>query len=157
MRILVDADAFPGAVATILYRAVERCQVPCLFVTNKLLRLPPSPLLTLERVAAGANVADDRIVALVTPGDLVITADIPLASRVVDRGGTALDPRGELYTAVNVKQRLAMRDLLDSLRSEGSIGGGPAGFSERHVQAFANQLDRHLARQARPPRPPPAG
>ena len=116
------------------------------FVANQPLRTPPSSFLDTVIVPAGANVADQRIVELLVPGDLVITADIPLAANVVAAGGTALDPRGQLHTAANVGERLAARNLLDELRGGGLITGGPSNFSPRDRQAFANQLDRWLTK-----------
>lgn len=144
MRIWVDADACPGDVKELLIRSATRRQAPVTFVANQPIRLPKSPLVDTLLVPSGANVADQRIVELLDAGDLVITADIPLAAQVVEKGGTALNPRGELYTAQNVGARLAMRNLLDELRGGGEITGGPAGYSARDRQAFANQLDRWL-------------
>ena len=115
-------------------------------VANQPLRTPASPFINSVRVGEGTNVADRYIVGVVAPGDLVITADIPLAGDVVAKGGQALDPRGELYTEANVGQRLASRNLLDGLRGEGLIVGGPANFGTRERQAFANQLDRWLTK-----------
>ena len=146
MQILVDADAFPGVIVDILYRAVERVCVPLILVSNKHLRIPQSPYISTIMVSAGFDVADDRIVAMVQQGDLVITADIPLADRVVEKGGYAIDPRGELYTESNVKHRLAMRNLMNELRSGGIITGGPSSFGRKDVQSFACQLDRFLTK-----------
>ncbi|HEY3963561.1 MAG TPA: YaiI/YqxD family protein [Planctomycetaceae bacterium] len=146
MPIWVDADACPREIKEILYRAAERRKIKVTFVANQLLRVPPSPFIESLRVAHGMNIADRRIVELVTPGDLVVTADIPLAADVVAKGGQALDPRGELYTEANVGGRLAVRNLLDELRGGGEITGGPSNFSTRDRQAFANQLDRWLAK-----------
>jgi hypothetical protein len=146
MPIWVDADACPREIKEILYRAAERRKIKVTFVANQLLRVPPSPFIESLRVADGMNIADRRIVELVTPGDLVVTADIPLAADVVAKGGQALDPRGELYTEANVGGRLAVRNLMDELRGGGEITGGPSNFSPRERQAFANQLDRWLAK-----------
>lgn len=146
MKILVDADAFPNAVKDILLRAIERLHIPLIMVANQPVRLPRSDLLTLVLVEGGFDVADDRIVELVESCDLVVTADIPLADRVVTKGATAIDPRGTLYTEDNVKERLATRDLMQQLREGGMIGGGPAEFSKKDVQAFARQLDRFLTK-----------
>jgi hypothetical protein len=146
MQIWVDADGCPGEIKDFLYRAAKKRKVLVTLVANQPLRTPVSPLITSVRVGEGTNVADRYIVDVVAPGDLVITADIPLAADVVAKGGQALDPRGELYTEENVGQRLASRNLLDGLRGEGLITGGPANFGARNRQAFANQLDRWLAK-----------
>ncbi|MBF8275276.1 MAG: hypothetical protein HW390_349 [Candidatus Brocadiaceae bacterium] len=146
MQILVDADAFPGVIVDILYRAVERVRVPLILVSNKHIKTPRSLYISTITVSAGFDVADDRIVAMVQQGDLVITADIPLADRVVDKGGYAIDPRGELYTESNVKHRLAMRNLLNELRNGGIITGGPSSFGRKDAQSFACQLDRFLTK-----------
>jgi hypothetical protein len=144
MQIWVDADGCPGEIKDLLYRAAKRCKVLVTLVANQPLGTPASPFITSVRVGEGTNVADHYIVGVVAPGDLVITADIPLAADVVAKGAQALDPRGELYTEENVGQRLAARNLLDGLRGEGLITGGPANFGPRNRQAFANQLDRWL-------------
>ncbi len=144
MQIWVDADACPGAVKELLFHAANRTETKVTLVANQLMRTPRSEFIDSLLVAPGMNVADRRIVELVEPGDLVITADIPLAAEVVAGGGQALDPRGELYTDANVGQRVAVRNLLDELRGGGLITGGPANFSAKDRQAFANQLDRWL-------------
>ena len=144
MQIWVDADACPGEIKELLFRAAKRTKIRVTLVANQPMRTPPSEHITSLLVSGGMNVADRRIVELVQPGDLVITADIPLAAAVVDKGGQALDPRGELYTHANVGQRLAVRNLLDELRGGGQITGGPANFNAKDRQAFANQLDRWL-------------
>jgi len=144
VQIWVDADACPGEVKQLLYRAAERREVKVTLVANQRMRTPRSEFIDSVIVSAGMNVADRRIVELVEPGDLVITADIPLAAEVVAGGGQALDPRGELYTDANIGERLALRNLLDELRGGGQISGGPANFSGKDRQAFANQLDRWL-------------
>ena len=146
MQIWVDADACPGEIKALLYRAAERRQIRVTLVANQPQRTPPSQFIDSVLVPSGMNVADRRIVELVAPGDLVITADIPLAADVVAKGGQALDPRGELYTAANVGERLAVRNLIDELRSAGLMNGGPSNFGARDKQAFANQLDRWLTR-----------
>lgn len=146
MQIWVDADACPAAVKELLYRAATRRQVKLTLVANQVLNPPKSPFIDTLLVPLGANVADRRIVELVAPDDLVITADVPLAADVVAKGALALNPRGELYTHANVGERLASRDLLDRLRGEGHVLGGPANFSPRDRQEFANQLDRWLTR-----------
>jgi uncharacterized protein YaiI (UPF0178 family) len=147
MRIWVDADACPGVVKEILFRAAERVGVELTLVANKPLRTPPSALIRSVRVPAGFDVADRRIAQLARPGDLVVTADVPLAAEVVEKGCLALNPRGELYTKENVGEHLAMRNLLDELRNGGLVTGGPAAYGKRDRQAFANQLDRLLAGQ----------
>ncbi|MBI3771913.1 MAG: YaiI/YqxD family protein [Gammaproteobacteria bacterium] len=144
MRIWVDADACPGVIKDILYRAAERTQVQLILVANQPLRTPPSQFIKTLQVASGFDVADDEIVSQVGAGDLVITADIPLAAAVIKRGGHALNPRGELYTEDTIKQRLAMRNLMDELRGSGIHTGGPSVLSQRDRQAFANQLDSFL-------------
>jgi hypothetical protein len=144
MQIWVDADACPGEIKELLYRAAKRTQTKVTLVANQALRTPPSEFIDSLLVPSGMNVADRRIVELVQPGDLVVTADIPLAAEVVAKGGQALDPRGELYTEANVGERLAVRNLFDGLRGGGQITGGPANFTAKHRQAFANQLDRWL-------------
>ncbi|MDD5099734.1 MAG: YaiI/YqxD family protein [Syntrophales bacterium] len=144
MQIYVDADGFPRAAKEILIRAALRLRVPVVFVANKPVRREPSPLISSLLVPGGPDIADDRIAELVGPGDLVITADIPLADRVVSKGAFALNPRGKLYTEENVKDRLAVRDLLSELRDGGLITGGPPTFGKKDCQAFADQLDRFL-------------
>lgn len=144
MKIWVDADACPGEIKELLFRAANRTQIQVTLVANQPLRTPRSQFVDSLLVPAGMNVADQRIVELVKPGDLVITADIPLAADVVAHGGQALNPRGELYTEDNIGERHAVRNLLDELRGGGQITGGPANFSAKDKQAFANQLDRWL-------------
>ncbi len=146
MKILVDADAFPKDIQEIVFRAVERVRISMILVSNKRVKHPKSELISRIMVGEGPDVADDKIVELVHDGDLVITADIPLASRVIDKGAFAIDPRGELYTKSNVKHRLAMRDLMKELRQEGEITGGPSAFSRRNVQSFANEFDKFLTK-----------
>jgi hypothetical protein len=147
MRIFVDADAFPNVVRDVLLRASTRLDVPLCFVANKPLRGGGSANISVIQVPAGPDVADDRIVELVESGDLVITADIPLADRVIAKGASALDPRGKVYTQDNIKNSLAMRDLFKELRDLGMLEGGPATFGKMNRQAFANQLDRILTMQ----------
>lgn len=144
MQIWVDADACPVAVKELLYRAAERRKVKVTLVANQPLRVPRSEMVASELAPGGLDAVDQRIVELVEPGDLVISADIPLAAKVVEKGGEVLDPRGELYTEQNIGERLAVRNLLDELRSTGEVTGGPAGFQQKDRQAFANQLDRWL-------------
>ena len=147
MQIFVDADAFPNGIRDILMKASLRLNIPLIFVANKPLRLENQANLSLIIVEEGPDIADDRIAGLVQTGDLVITADIPLADRVVAKKAYAMNPRGTLYTEHNIKDRLGMRDLLSGLRDNGMITGGPAVFSKKDRQAFANQLDRFLVRQ----------
>jgi len=145
MRIWVDADACPNVIKDILFRAAERARIILTLVANQPIRIPPSQYIKALQVPVGFDVADDRIVELTEAGDLVVTADIPLAAGVIDKGAHALDPRGETYTKDNIKERLAMRKLMDELRSSGIETGGPAVFSHADRQAFANKLDRFLA------------
>jgi uncharacterized protein len=144
MQILVDADATPAAVKEILFRAAERRKIPLILVANQRMRVPDSVYISSVVVPGGFDEADHEIAARTRPGDLAITADIPLADRVVSAGGLALNPRGELYSEANIKEKLAIRDLVSTLRSGGLATGGPAAFSARDKQAFANQLDRLL-------------
>jgi uncharacterized protein YaiI (UPF0178 family) len=143
--IWVDADACPNAIKAIVFRAAERVPIPVKLVANQAIEVPRSRYISLVRVAAGFDVADNHIAQHVEAGDLVITADIPLAAEVVDRGGLALDPRGELYTRENIRQRLNMRDFMDTLRGSGVDTGGPPPFTQADRQSFANQLDCWLA------------
>jgi uncharacterized protein YaiI (UPF0178 family) len=145
MQIWVDADACPRAAKEIHYRAAERVRVLLTLVANKPLRVPRSPYIQAIQVAGGFDVADDAIAARVQEGDLVITADIPLAAAVVRKGACALDPRGTLYTRDNVGEMLAMRNLMDELRSSGQVTGGPPKFDYSDRMAFAGRLDRYLA------------
>lgn len=145
MTIWVDADACPRVIKEILYRAAERVQVELVLVANRPLHTPRSRFIRSTKVGAGFDVADRHIADSVQPGDLVITADIPLAADVVDKDAIALNPRGELYNEDNIKERLAMRDLMNQLRSTGMETGGPPEFSKKDRMAFANALDRVLA------------
>jgi len=147
MTIWVDADACPGVVKEILFRAAERTETELVLVANQPMRTPPSKHIRSVQVASGFDVADNEIVQRLQPGDLVITADIPLAAEVIEAGGLALSPRGEAFTKDNIKGRLNIRDFLDTMRSSGIQTGGPATFNQSDRQAFANQLDRWLARQ----------
>jgi uncharacterized protein YaiI (UPF0178 family) len=144
-RIWVDADACPKPIKEILFRASDRVKVPVVLVANQPLQVPPSELIRSIQVSAGFDVADDYIVQQAQSGELVITSDIPLAAEVIEKGGLVLTPRGERYTTDNIRQRLAMRDFLDTMRGSGLDTGGPAAFSHSDRQAFANQLDRLLA------------
>lgn len=146
MKIWVDADACPVAIKEILFRAAERTQVELTLVANHAIRVPPSKVIRAVQVSPGFDVADHEIVRRLEPGDLVITADIPLAAEVIEAGGLALNPRGELYTSETIRERLNMRDFMDTLRASGVDTGGSAALSKRDRQAFANQLDRILVR-----------
>jgi uncharacterized protein YaiI (UPF0178 family) len=146
VQIWVDADACPQVIKEILFRAADRAQVLTTLVSNTSLRIPYSPFIRSLRVAQGFDVADHRIVQQVEPGDLVITADIPLAALVIARGAQALDPRGELYTEGNVHERLAFRNLMQDLRAAGDLIAGPPPFSQNDRQRFANHLDHFLTR-----------
>ena len=146
MHIWVDADACPGAIKEILYRAAERLQIPMTLVANQPLRTPPSRLIRTLQVLRGFDVADNEIARRVKAGDLVITADIPLASDAIDRGAHVLDPRGELYTPDNIRERLQMRNFMDGLRASGVQTGGPAALDQADRKRFADQLDRLLRR-----------
>ena len=147
MKIWVDAGACPLVIKEILYRAANRTQVPLILIANQMLRVPPSPWITAVQVPGGFDVADQRIVKEAQSGDLIITADVPLAAQAIAKGAIVIDPRGELLNAGNIQERLAMRNFLDSLRSSGVDTGGPAAFSDADRKAFANQLDRLLAKR----------
>ncbi|MDR5734473.1 YaiI/YqxD family protein [Caballeronia sp. LZ025] len=147
MQILVDADACPAVVKDILFRAGPRVQVCVTLVANQFLRTPPSPYIKAIQVPAGFDIADARIVELTQPGDLIITADIPLAAAVLAKSAHALDPRGVWFSAENIEERLTMRAMMDQLRSSGVDTGGPSPYSPRDGKNFAAQLDRFLARQ----------
>lgn len=146
MKIWVDADACPIAIKEIVFRAAERAKVHVTLVANQPIRIPTSEFLHFTQVASGFNAADARIVELLEPGDLVITADVPLAAAAVEKGGHALSPRGERFTADNIRERLSIRNFMDELRSGGVNTGGPAALGARDKQAFANQLDSFIAR-----------
>ncbi len=148
MTIWVDADACPKVIKEILFRAAERRGITTILVANKPLRCPSSPHIKTLQVGAGFDVADNEIVKQLAAGDLVITADIPLAAEVVAKGGHALNPRGEFYTQQNIRERLAMRDFMAELRGSGVNTGGPPTFNQSDRLAFANQFDRFLAKHA---------
>lgn len=147
MHIWVDADACPAVIKDILFRAAERMHVPLTLVANRLLRVPPSPYIRARQVPMGLDVADRHIVEEVAEGDLVITADIPLAAALIEKGAFVLSPRGECYSAENIRERLGLRDFMEGLRSAGADIGGPAALSPADRQAFARQLDRFLAQR----------
>ena len=145
-RIWVDADACPGPIKDILFRAAERAKVPVTLVANQWLSTPGSRLIRALQVQGGYDAADDAIAERAGPGDLVVTQDIPLAARVLEKGAEAVNPRGERFTPDNIAQRLSVRNFMEELRGAGVQTGGPAAFSARDRQAFANQLDGWLAR-----------
>lgn len=147
MQIWVDADACPAVIKDILYRAADRVGLHLILIANKALRTPASPWIRMIQVARGFDVADNYIANAVSAGDLVITADIPLAAAVVEKDAVALNPRGELYSRENVRQLLDMRNFMDTLRGSGIDTGGPGALNQNDRQAFANQLDRLLARR----------
>jgi len=146
-KIWVDADACPVVIRDILFRAAERVGIELTLVANQPLRVPPSRFIRALQVSSGFDVADNEIVRRVEAGDLVITSDIPLAAEVIEKGGHALSPRGERYTADNIKGRLNMRDFMDTMRASGIQSGGPPALGQADRQAFANHLDRFLARR----------
>jgi len=146
MKIWVDADACPRVIKEILFRAADRVAVQLTLVANQAIPVPRSRHIRSIQVASGFDVADNYIVQQADEGDLVITADIPLAAEVVEKGCLALNPRGELYTTENIRQRLNMRDFMDTMRGSGIDTGGPPALSQADRMAFANQLDRLLAR-----------
>lgn len=149
MKIWVDADACPGVIKEILFRAAERTGVPVTLVANRSMTIPRSKYISTLRVQAGFDVADNEIVKRITAEDLVITSDIPLAAEVLDKGGQALSFRGELYSTDSIRAKLNMRDFMDTLRASGIHTGGPPALGQADRKAFADQLDRWLARQAR--------
>ena len=149
MQIWIDADACPKVIQAILFRAAERTGTNVILVANKPLRIPPSPRIETIQVAGGFDEADNYICREMQPGDLVITADIPLAAEAIAKGGHALNPRGEFYNTDNIHERLAVRNLLDELRGSGTVSGGPPAFSHSDRQAFANQLDQFLTKYAK--------
>jgi hypothetical protein len=149
LHIWVDADACPKVIKDILFRAAQRLKIPLTLVANHALQTPPMPFIKSVQVAGGFDVADKYIAEQINAGDLVITADIPLAADVIAKGGHALNPRGELYTQDTIRQRLTMRDFMDQLRGSGINTGGPPAISQRDRQTFANELDRFLAKHGR--------
>lgn len=147
MQIWVDGDACPAGIKELLFRAAIRVKMPLTVVANQPLRVPKSEFISLMIVGSGLNIADKQIVESLVAGDLVVTADIPLAAHVVQKGGIALDPRGQLFTEQNIGERITMRNLLDELRGNDLVTGGPAPFGPKDKQAFANELDRILAKR----------
>ncbi|MDC7702469.1 YaiI/YqxD family protein [Vogesella indigofera] len=146
--IWVDADACPAVIKDILFRAADRTATRTVLVANQLLRVPPSPHIRAQQVPAGFDVADNHIAQQAQPGDIVVTADIPLAAQVVAKGALALNPRGELYSDATIREALTLRNFMTELRDSGVQTGGPAAFSQRDRQAFAAQLDKLLQRLA---------
>jgi uncharacterized protein YaiI (UPF0178 family) len=148
MKIWVDADACPGVIKDILFRAAERTGVQVTLVANHAIPVPRSRYINFLQVTSGFDVADNEIVKRLDAGDLVVTSDIPLAADVIEKGGHALNPRGELYTANNIKARLNMRDFMDTLRASGIDTGGPSALSQSDRKAFANHLDKFLTKHS---------
>ena len=146
MAIWVDADACPRVIRDILFRAAERCEIPVTLVANQSIGIPRSRHIRMLQVSSGFDVADNEIVRRAEPGDLVITADIPLAAEAIEKRAHALSPRGECFTPDNIRERLNMRDFMDTMRSSGFVGGGPPPLSATDRQAFANGLDSYLAK-----------
>ncbi|TVO76822.1 YaiI/YqxD family protein [Sedimenticola selenatireducens] len=146
MQIWVDADACPNVIKEILFRVAERLSLPVILVANQPIKTPASSFIRSIQVPAGFDVADNEIIRQAVAGDLVITADIPLASGAIEKGAYALNPRGEMYTRENIRERLSMRNFMEELRSSGVNTGGPPTLDKRDRQAFANQLDRFLAK-----------
>lgn len=147
MNLWVDADACPKAVKEVIYRAAARMKIQTTLVANQFLTVPKSPYIRAIQVPGGFDVADAHIVAEIDAGDLVITADIPLAAEVVSLGAVALNPRGTLYTEENIQSHLARRNFMEELRTTGTITGGPPTLAKTDIQSFANQLDRYLTKQ----------
>lgn len=149
MHIWVDADACPGPIKEIIFRAANRLEIATTLVANHFLRAPKSPHIRVVQVGRGFDIADNHILQHLQADDLVVTQDIPLAAEVIAAGAAALNPRGTLYTPNNIKEHLARRDRMDELRSTGIQTGGPSAFDKTHTQAFANGLDKYLARAPR--------
>ncbi len=147
MKIWVDADACPGVIKEILFRAADRTETEVILVANQLIRVPPSKYISALKVSAGFDVADSEIVKRAAAGDLVITADIPLAAEVLDKGAHALNPRGERYSPESIRSKVTMRDFMETMRSSGIQTGGPPKLSQRDKNQFANQLDTFLRKQ----------
>ena len=149
MQIWVDADACPNVIKEVLFRAADRTATTVTLVANQTIRTPPSKYLRTLRVEAGFDVAYNEIVKRVEPGDLVVTSDIPLAAEVIEKGGVALNPRGERYTTETIRERLNIRDFMDTMRASGVQTGGPAALNQRDRQQFANELDKWLQQRKR--------
>ena len=146
MTIWVDADACPKLVKEVLYKAADRVKRDLILVANQPLNVPRSPYITTRQVAAGFDVADNEIVARLAAGDIVVTADVPLADEIISKGGVAINPRGTLYTRNNIKDHLQRRDMMEQLRNDGVVSGGPPPYDKSDLQKFANALDRELAK-----------
>lgn len=146
MKIWVDADACPNVVKNVIYKVARRRRVKVVLVANQFMRIPESELFSFIEVGNGFNEADEKIVELLDETDLVITADIPMASDVIEKGAVALNPRGEMYTTDNIRARLSMRDFMDTLRMGGAITGGPSPLDQHNIQNFTNALDKFLTR-----------
>lgn len=146
MKIWVDADACPNVIKNVIYKVAQRRRVKVILVANQFMRIPEFDLFDFMKVGDGFNEADKKIVELIDKTDLVITADIPMASDVIEKGAVALNPRGEIYTTDNIQARLSMRDFMDTLRMGGAITGGPAPLDQHNVQNFTNALDKFLTR-----------
>jgi len=149
MKIWVDADACPIQAKEILFRAAERTQTLVTLVANQYIKVPPSPYIKMQQVPAGFDIADNEIVKQAESGDLVITSDIPLASEVIDNQAHALNPRGEMYTTSTIRQKLNMRDFMDTMRASGVQTGGQSKYGDREKQAFANELDKFITKAKR--------
>ena len=148
MTVWVDADACPNAIKEVLFKAANRTQTPLILVANHYIKVPPSPVIKSLQVESGFDVADDFIAAKVEENDLVITSDIPLAAEVIEKKGYVITARGDIYDKTNIKQKLNMRDFMDTMRSSGEHHGGQGAFSAKDKQTFANALDRYLARHS---------
>jgi len=144
MKIWVDADACPNIIKNVIYKVAKRRKINVILVANQFMRIPESDLFDFMKVGDGFNEADEKIVELIDKTDLVITADIPMASDVIEKGAVALNPRGEMYTTDNIRARLSMRDFMDTLRMGGTITGGPPPLDQNNVQNFTNALDKFL-------------
>ena len=144
MTIWIDADACPNAIKNVIYKVARRRDLNVILVANQFMRIPESELFSFMKVGDGFNEADEKIVDLLDKSDLVITADIPMASDVIEKGAVALNPRGEMYTTDNIRARLSMRNFMDTLRMGGAITGGPAPLDKRNIQNFTNALDKFL-------------
>lgn len=149
MQIWVDADACPNVIKEVLFRAADRAQVNVTLIANQLIRTPPSRFIRSLQVASGFDVADNEIVRRCAKDDLVITADIPLAADVLNKQAIALNPRGERYTPATIRERLTMRDFMETMRASGVQTGGPDSLSQRDRQQFANELEKWLLMLAR--------
>ena len=149
MQILVDADACPKVIRDVLFKAVQRVDVPLVLVANQYIQPHPSPLITAIQVPSGLDVADERIVELAEDGDLVISSDIPLADLIIEKGAHVITPRGQRFTRDTIKGRLAKRDFMSEMRSSGVDTGGPPPFNAKDKETFANQLDRFLTKALR--------